>query len=454
MLSKRDRTYAAALLFVAYIFAHTDRQVINVLLPSIKASFQLSLVQVSLLQGLAFSLFFAIAGIPLGRAVDRHNRRTLLAVGIAVWSLATVFCGLATSFWQLFAARLMVGVGEACLMPASASLLADSYPPESRGRAISFAQVGSPLGSLVAMVGGGWILTGLDTSGLLQRLGWGVESWHAVFMILGGPGLVLAVLIGRIKEPPRVERPAAAKASGSGMIQLIRAYPVGLISFAAFKTFGAMLSYILLAWMPTIFISGYGLSAGEAGSIVGGLLLVSAVSAYLICGVVSDALMKLRPRSGRVLAAGVVLPAAFAALVWLYFTKDVTTTALALSVPLFVSTFTNASAVPALQSIVPNRLRGVVTAILYLCTNVAGLGLAPVIVAYVAERWGGGENALQQAMASVGLGTVVASALVWPIVLWTYRRMPNYEAEEFAEADVAVAAAGGEAALRPSGASA
>ena len=121
--------YVIAVLFLAFMCAYLDRQVIGLLTPALKASLHLTDVQVSLLHGLAFVSIFALAGLPIGHLIDRADRRRILAIGIAFWSLATVACGLAETFWQLFAARLAVGLGEACLAPAAVSLVADYFRP-------------------------------------------------------------------------------------------------------------------------------------------------------------------------------------------------------------------------------------------------------------------------------------------------------------------------------------
>ena len=434
MRDSRSAAYASAILLISYVFAFADRQVINILLPSIKTDFDLTLVQVSVVQGLAFSLFFSCAGIPLGLAADRRNRRNLLATGIALWSLATVCCGLSNSFWQLFLARVFVGVGEACLVPASASLLADAYPPQSRGRAISCVTVGAPIGSLLGVAGGGWALAGFDATGVLAHLGLALKSWQAVFVVLGAPGLVVALLMTRIEEPPRREAAASpAQGQGSGLMALLKESPLGFSSFAAFKVLMAALAFMLLAWTPTLFMTTYGLSSGAAGTLIGMMLVVSSVSAYVVSGVASDALVRVKPRCGRVVASGIVLPIGVIAVTGLYFAHDVATTATALAFVLFVSTFASAGGPPALQAIVPNRLRGVALASLTLFINLLGVGAGPTLVALVAERFGGRESGLQWALTTVCLATMIAAAIIWPVLLTTYSRMRNYEAEELAE---------------------
>jgi MFS family permease len=443
---KDDRLYTATLLFLAFVFAYADRGVVNVLLPAITTSFHLTLVQASLLQGMAFSLLFAIAGIPLGRVADRSNRRNLLAIGIAVWSIATIWCGLASSFWELFAARMAVGVGEACLLPASASLLADTYPPAKRGRAISFVQSGTPVGTLSAMVGGGWLLTWLDSSGALAKRGIDLDNWQVAFIALGAPGLILAAMLLGIREPVRKEAPRR-EASSAGVTHFFKANLPALVSFFLFQAGGSMGAYAILSWAPAIYMKTYGLSAGVAGTIVGGMLLVCSLSAYFMAGVASDAMVRRRPRTGRVIVPGLALPVGIAAFAWLYFTDGATTSTIAMAVALFASTFWSTGALPALQAVAPNRLRGQTVAIMFLVINLLGLGATPTLVAAVADPRGGMQSGLQPAVAIVGLGVVVVGLLLWPLVIRTYGAMRNYEIEEFDDSTLEAAA---ELGLQPS----
>ena len=431
--SARDRNYAMALLFAAMVLDYADRQVVSVLLPAFKQSLQLSLVQASIVSGLAFSLFFAFAGIPLGRIADRSNRRNLVAAGTALWSLATVGCGLSNSFWTLFASRMAVGVGEACLMPALASLLADYYAPDQRGRAVNFVQTGAPLGALVAMIGGGWLLTWFDTSGILVRLGAPLESWQAVFLTLGGPGVIVALLFLAMKEPPRREPATSSDHDGSGFLHTVRRHPGAFVGIFGLQTLVTMASYAVLTWAPTIFITAYGKSAGEAGTILGLMLVVCGIGAYLVSGFTSDVLMRWRPRYGRVFMPGVILPIGVAGFAGLYFSRDLATSTVLLAVGLFIAALAAGSAVPSLQAIVPGRQRGMAIATLTMATTFVGLGLAPIIVAFGADVTGAMEGGLQQSLAAVCVTVLVAALGLWPFLIRSYAGARNYEAEEFAD---------------------
>lgn len=427
----RNPIYAFTVLFLAFVFAYADRGVIYVLVPAIRDSLGLTLVQVSLLQGFAFAMFFALAGIPLGRLADRSNRRNLLAAGLAFWSLATIACGLSGSFWQLFAARLCVGVGEACLIPAVASLLSDAYPPGKRGRAIALVQVGVPTGSLLAVVAGGWALTWLQAPGTALAP-WGLDDWQIIFIALGAPGLLLALVMLGISEPARRESaPSAGPAPPGGVLKLFADKPAGFFAFFLSQALATTLSYVVLAMGPTLYMTAYGLNAGQAGTLTGGTLLVSSVTAYAAGGFVSDALWRRWPETGRIITTMLPLPLAFPALLALFFSRDAAAVTVALSVILFASTFWSSGAAPALQAVSPNRMRGQLVAIMYLGMNILGLGVTPTLVAWVAERRGVDAFDLQWSQGVVGLGVALLGVLLAPVILRSYRSMRKYEVEEY-----------------------
>jgi MFS family permease len=125
-----------AILFLAYISSFVDRMIISLLVEPIKADFQISDTQISLLLGLSFAIFYCLAALPIGRLVDIWSRKKIVTVGITLWSVMTALCGLAQNYTQLFLARIGVGVGEASLAPAAYSMLADSFPPKKLGLAM------------------------------------------------------------------------------------------------------------------------------------------------------------------------------------------------------------------------------------------------------------------------------------------------------------------------------
>ena len=157
------RWYVIFVLLLAQAFSFLDRMIMGLLVGPIRESFAISDTQYSLLAGLAFSLFYAVMGIPLARIADSRSRRNLIVWGIAVWSLMTALCGLARNFWTLFLARVGVGVGEAALGPAAYSMITDYFPRSTLARALSIYMLGVTIGSGFAYMLGGAVVAYVQT---------------------------------------------------------------------------------------------------------------------------------------------------------------------------------------------------------------------------------------------------------------------------------------------------
>ncbi|MEO1706656.1 MAG: MFS transporter [Pseudomonadota bacterium] len=188
------------LLTGVYTFNFLDRQIMGILAPAIQAEFALSDSQLGFLSGIAFAILYTTLGIPIARLADRHNRVTIIAVSLAVWSGFTALCGLAANFWQLAAARIGVGIGEAGGTPPAHALISDYFPKEARAGALAIYSMGIPIGITIAYLGGGWIVQNFD--------------WRTAFLGLGIPGVLLAVILRLIvREPERglSDRIAATK---------------------------------------------------------------------------------------------------------------------------------------------------------------------------------------------------------------------------------------------------
>lgn len=196
--------FLVVMLTIAYIFSFLDRYVLGLLIEPIKADLGLTDLQISWVVGFAFAVFYASMGIPLGWLVDRKNRTVIVALGVTVWSLATAFSGLATKFWHLFVARMMVGAGEATLSPAAFSMIGDSFPPEKRGKPIGFYSMALSIGAgLASLIGGVVLLWAKETPSITLPLVGEVAPWQATFIAVGLPGLLIAVVFLLMKEPVR-----------------------------------------------------------------------------------------------------------------------------------------------------------------------------------------------------------------------------------------------------------
>jgi MFS family permease len=182
--------YTVIMCMIAYVLSFVDRQIIALLIEPIQADLQITDTQFSLLTGLAFSLFYATMGLPIARWADVGSRPFIIAAGIVVWSFATAVCGLTRTYWQLFLARMGVGVGEAALSPAAYSIISDSFPKSKLGLAMGVYSIGVFLGSGLAFLVGGTVIEIVESYGGLTLPFIGdIKPWQATFFLVGLPGI-------------------------------------------------------------------------------------------------------------------------------------------------------------------------------------------------------------------------------------------------------------------------
>lgn len=358
-----------AILWIVYVFNFVDRNILSILLEPIKQDLGVSDTAMGFLTGFAFAVFYAFAGIPIARLADRNSRRVVMAVGVAFWSLATAASGLARSFGQLALARIAVGVGEASATPAAHSLIADYFPPEQRTRAIAIYNTGANGGILLGLVLGGW---------LQQTFG-----WRVAFLVVGLPGLLVAVLVAAfVTEPPRglsEGRDASEEAPGFReslrLLGGLRTYRHIAIAAGLY----AMPNYGTIAWMPTFVARVFGGGYAEIGLTLGVVLgFVGAAGTY-VAGTLCDRLLK---RDIRWL---LWIPAIGSAASVPFIVVLLLGPSFALGLPFYAASvfFGAAFSAPTyalVQMLAPLRMRGMASAVLLFALNLIGLGLGPTIV--------------------------------------------------------------------------
>src|SRR3984893_19486622 len=206
MAAYPSRPYAwtvVAILIATAVLSYTDLQVLSLLVDPIRGDMGISDTQISLLLGTAFAVIYGIAGIPLGYLADRISRRNLIFTGVSVWSLGTIACGFSHNFGEIFASRIVVGLGEEALSPAGISLISDYFPPSRRGTAVGFFLSGIAMGSGAAILIGGGVLHAVQ-SGALAGTPFATQApWRLVLLVIGAPGLIWALAILLIREPVR-----------------------------------------------------------------------------------------------------------------------------------------------------------------------------------------------------------------------------------------------------------
>lgn len=283
--------YVLAVLLIGSTLSYIDRQIISLVVEPIKAAFGLSDTEVGLLQGIAFSLCYAVAGLPLALAVDRSNRVRLASGCVAVWSMATAACGMVSTYVGLLLARATTAVSEAGFSPAALSILSDVVPPGRIARVGAIYLLGPALGVGMALLLGGWTLEFLEASGGFTLFGMHYAPWQGLFICIGAPGLVIALLIVfTIREPARTDAAIAARRTPSNsrsLFQALRTTGDFLIPYVIGTTLIMLVQFAQAAWMPTFFIRQWGLEPHSAGQTLGPIFIVSAIAGAITTGVLA-----------------------------------------------------------------------------------------------------------------------------------------------------------------------
>lgn len=414
--------YAVGVLFVAYTFSFADRVILSLLIEPIKQDMGLSDTKVSLLHGFAFAIFYTLMGIPIGRLADRYSRRAIAAAGIAVWSCMTAVCGIARGYWELFTARVGVGVGEAALSPAAFSMIADLFPPQKLGRALSVYTTGAFVGAGLAFVIGGAVIQAITTAPevTLPIVGT-IRSWQAAFFIVGLPGLLVAGLMFTIREPVRrITASAQAATQPDAAVPLFevlgyvrqrwRIYGSHYVGFA----FLGIVSNGIFAWAPAFLNRSFGMTVGEAGPALGVIILIFCTAGLVVGGWLADLLVRKGFADGA-MRAGIVAGIGCIPFAILLPLMPSIPTVLAVYGPLlFFSSFGFGAAAAAIQQVTPNRMRGVVSAFYLFFLNLIGIGFGPTIAALITDYVFHDDQALGY---SLGILASVAGLLA-AIFLW------------------------------------
>ena len=421
--SLRAGWYAVGVLWFAYICSFVDRQVLALLVDPIKSSLAIGDTALSLLQGLAFGLFYSLMGLPCGAMVDRWSRRIVIASGVAVWSLATVACGFAGGFWSLFAARMLVGIGEAVLSPGALSLLSDHFPREKRVLAMSVYLSAASVGGGLAMIAGGAAIAWAAAHPMTLPGGLHLEGWRASFVLVGVPGLLVALALLTVPEPPRGRGDAVAQQGDAGWGETLRFMlerrTLFLRHYGGLALFG-WVCYSITSWVPTWFVRAHGWTLPEVGWRYGAVYLVLG-SAGAICGVlVAGRLRRRHPQDAalRTAAIGITGLLPFAVVGTLI--GDPWVAVFVVCVGNFFMAFTSGTSVAAISEVTPAALRGRVAAVYYLTMTLVGLTAGPLSVALCTDY-------LFRDPARVGDSIALVCAVVGPFSVWiTWRALPEF----------------------------
>jgi MFS family permease len=217
--------YTLAVLVLVYVLNFLDRNIISILAEDIKADLSISDAQLGFLQGTAFAVFYAIFGIPLGRLADVWNRRSLIAAGLAFWSLMTALSGFSRTFAQLATARVGVGVGEASATPAAYSMISDLFPTRMRATVLAIYASGAAVGGGLGLMIGGQIVERWNLAFPSGETPFDLAGWQVAYLVVGLPGLFVALWVRTLREPKRgavdgIESPSAPDPFGQFLLEL------------------------------------------------------------------------------------------------------------------------------------------------------------------------------------------------------------------------------------------
>lgn len=418
--------YAVAILTIANVSGFVDRQILSLLVEPIKRDLRVTDTQVSLLMGLGFVVFYSLLGLPIGRWVDRGHRPRIVALGAAVWSVMTMVTGTARSYGHLFLARIGVGAGEATLGPAAVSIIADQFPRNRLGVAMSTYMMGTFLGSGVAYALGAYVVGRVDKPGLvLLPLIGAVYPWQLVFFFVGLPGLVVALLALTMREPrvahPRVVRAKAASghetahASFTEVMEYLRANArtVGALSlgFAC----SASVNYGVGAWLATFLIRTHAWTAQEAGTLQGVLTFTIGPLGVMLGGRLTDAWAK-RGHLDASLRVGMLGALGMLIFAGLYPLMPSSMVAAAMLVPVNIfAAMPWGAANAAIAEAMPERMRGQGSAMYQLVVNLLSGALGPTAVALLTDNVFRDPLALRYSLA---LSSVVGMTLAIALLAW------------------------------------
>jgi MFS family permease len=377
--------YTVFVLMICYTLSYCDRQILAFLVGPMKQELHISDTQVGLLQGIAFVLVYTLAGLPIGALADRSSRRNLVALGVVLWSTMTSLSSVARSFVSLAIARMGVGIGEATLSPSAFSMISDSFPKERLGTALSVYTMGIQLGSGLALVIGGLIAQAVSHMPPvdLPMLGT-IPAWRVTFLIVGAPGLAIALLMLTVREPPRQSMlldssGAVASLDFRALVDQLRLRWRTIVGLALIIGSQATCNYALLGWAPTFFDRIHHWPRSRTGLVLGLTTLGCGCLGLFVGGRLSDRWQRAGITDSALRVAllgllGVGLTLAPAMLV-----PDAAWTVALLIPAVFFIGLPIGCGYAAVQLIFPNQARGLVSAIIIFAVALIGLGFGSLL---------------------------------------------------------------------------
>jgi predicted MFS family arabinose efflux permease len=405
----RNRTLVMTFLVVAYTLNFIDRQIIGILAEPIKGDLGLTDAELGWMGGTAFALFYTLLAIPLAMLADRRDRSWIISVGLFFWSLMTAVCGLAQNFWQLFVARMGVGVGEAAGVAPAYSLISDLYPSEQRARALAVFSLGIPLGSALGVLFGGLLAAQVD--------------WRFAFITIGLVGVLFAPLFKWVVRDPghgrSDEAPRGAAPSLGAVLRTLAAKPAfWFLSFGAGTA--SLVAYGLAFWIPSFLARSYDLELVDRSLIYAAIAGFGGAAGIWFGGVAGDRLGNARV-GGYALVPAVAFIITLPAYLLAFSTQSLLLSSILFLIPTALGLVWLGPVVTAITRLVPPEMRATASALFLFINNLIGLGAGTTVIGAISDALT--DTYGQEALRYSAMATTSLYALAALLMLLAARRL-------------------------------
>jgi MFS family permease len=431
--------YVVVLMMCFYVLSFMDRQIIAVLLDPIKDDLALTDVQISLIGGVSFGLFYSVVGIFIGRLADSMNRPVLIAMGVFIWSLTTALCGLASKFWQLLVLRMGVGLGEAALLPSTLSLLKDYFPPHRIATPTSVFLFGAPIGIGLAFAAGGFMYT--VAQDITAAAGWndvffigGSAAWKLVLLFLGVVGMIMTLGMATVREPrtasaaaQQLQADRSLKAAEAADMADVKAYAgknwLPIMSLYVGMALISLAAYAQGFWDVTYLTRTFGGDRGSVAFMYGMVQMFAGMAGMFLGGFTADRLTArgVEGSSFKLVILGSAIATPFA---FVYALVDAEQLSLWLMVgAIFGTNICFACAASAMQRMYPVAMLGLAAGVYFFMSNAVGLMVGPTVVAALTDYVFGDPQKVGNSLSIVGGTARLLAFVAFVIGIRSYVRL-------------------------------
>jgi len=408
---------------LCYVLSFIDRQILTLMVDPIRKDLNVGDVQISLLMGLSFALFYSICGLPMGYLVDTRRRNRLITAGVVIWTLMTGLGGMTRHYWILFVSRMGVGLGESVLSPAALSLIADSFPTQRRATPVSVYLSGASVGLGLALLLGGMVIQWAQQFGevTLPLLGQ-LHTWQLVLLIVAGAGLIFAPVMLLVYEPMQRSASGCSQASFRELLRWLKEHRFAYLCHNGGFALLAMALTAMGMWAPTYFSRVHHMSPGSIGLQFGLIFGIGCTLAIIVGGVLSDRLRRYGWREANLIVGLVGAVLAIPPIIFGLSASNPDVAMFFMLPALMFLIFPFGAAASAVQDMTPPRLRGQASALYLLVLSVFQYGIGPTLVAMVTQYVFQNDAAVGLSLMWVCSTALALSASILIAAIAPYRR--------------------------------